>query len=190
MLMHLVLIVLAVLCLGSPAHADVLIEGRVQAGAVFTQALPDGLYFFLLPTSHGWQITLADTSYIEEAQRMDLASLTPPLHGINATQLEGWHLRNADNSGTNAAGLQNLNAPGTLRDFTFFSNRGALQRERDHIDCLRQHADCTDPGMPRRAGRLEILAYELGNLTPGQQAAFQALSFRATLKDTPETPHE
>lgn len=188
--MRLVLIVLAILFLGPPARADVLIEGRVQAGATFTQALSDGLYFFLLPTPYGWQITLADTSYIEEAQRMDLASLTPPLHGINATQLEGWHLRNADNSGPNTAGSQNLNAPGTLRDFTFFSNRGALQRERDYIDCLRQHADCADPGMPRRTGRLEILAYELGNLIPGQQAAFQTLSFRVTLKETTETPHE
>ena len=63
------------------------------------------------------------------------AVVTPPYRGVNQLQLYGWHFRNADNSGPNAAGPKNLNAPQELRSFRFVLSRedfedaaGALAR--------------------------------------------------------------
>lgn len=54
--------------------------------------------------------------------------MTPPLRGPNATDIQGSHFRNADNTGPNRG---ELNLPGKVRRFIFSPEVPDLWVERD-----------------------------------------------------------
>jgi len=61
-------------------------QGVVKRGERFQRGLWDGLRLELDPIELGWNIVVRDTTRAEE----NLARLTPPLHGPNPRDIEGW----------------------------------------------------------------------------------------------------
>ncbi len=98
------------------AQRDVFFVGpsAVRRGDRFTQDLPFGWRFVLEPQSAGWRIVLQDRP--ERAGAVDLSSVTPPLHGLSARDIAGWHFRDRRNLGPNRG---DVNAPQHLRLFSF-----------------------------------------------------------------------
>jgi len=116
------------LIFGDPA--TIKFSGSIKAGQRFEHPFGDRFIFTLEPIQHGWEIYV-----YEKGRKKDLAELTLPLHGPNPTDIEGWHFRNEDNSGSSNehdAAIGNdirefifspevgkvINAPGSTNDIT------------------------------------------------------------------------
>ncbi len=106
-------------------------------------------------------------------------------------QLFGWHFRDADNSGPNAAGPKNVNAPQEVRGFRFVLNN---QDHDDAMAALRRllwgPVESEDVGLQLRnqrrelakgEGRLVITDMTLGNLATGETARFERMAFTVQL---------
>lgn len=133
-------------------------KGTVVRGRTFTHRF-DGFVFALSPIEYGWSIDIA------EGDQHYLANMTGPSHFIpNAIDIEGWHFRNATNSGPNRG---DVNAPDETRRF-FFSPRWP---------------HCNDaPGLDQDGrGVLDITDIALGNLKAGEKANIERMSFRVVL---------
>jgi hypothetical protein len=158
-----------------PHQARTRITGEVSGGKVFEQTFAPGFYFCLDPTPFGWLIAVRDKRRTE-----DISRLTPPFHFVpNPREIEGWHFRNADNSGPNEAGEQNINAPGEIREFIFSPEVGKTV---NGPDAKRQPTpeEIEQVGRFGR-GKLKILDYRLGDLKIGQQAKFEWMRFEVDL---------
>jgi hypothetical protein len=144
--------------------------GEVRAGEAFERSFGPGFRFRLEPSLLGWEIC------VHAAGRDDnLARLTPPFHSVpNPRFLEGWHFRNADNSGPNEPGPLNVNAPQEVRVFVFSPEVG---RSVDHpvtaeqLDAVRRWG----------SGELRVVDSRLERLEPGDRAAFSWLRFEVEL---------
>jgi hypothetical protein len=106
--------------------------------------------------------------------------LTPPFHFVpNPRDVEGWHFRNADNTGPNAPGEKNVNAPGEAREFIFSPEvgltinapRAGRPSSAEEIDAVRAFG----------RDKLVILAHKLASLEPGTQARFAWMKFLVEL---------
>src|SRR5262245_4047709 len=86
-------------------------EGHVDRGARFVRPFGPGLTFVLAPVDEGWVLMIRDHQPYDDISRM-----TPPYHVPNPRQIEGWHFRNAANTGPNDG---SLNAPQEERTFCF-----------------------------------------------------------------------
>ena len=147
-------------------------SGEVHRGESFVYEVQNNLHFILKPNPLGWEIVLKDPNRPEE----NLARLTPPYHFVpNPRYLEGWHFRNADNTGPNAIGEKNINAPQHQRQFIFSPKVG---QSIDYPPTLTQVGQITQDG----TGLLEILDMKLGNLRAGEKAWFEWIRFRVRLK--------
>jgi hypothetical protein len=129
----------------------------------------------LMPIPHGWEIEVG-----EEGREENLARLTPPFHFVpNPRYIEGWHFRNANNTGPNEIGEKNVNAPGDERDFIFSPEVGRAiagphaGRAVDERDVARVESF--------GRGKLVIHAYRLTDLKPGVQASFEWMQFSVEL---------
>lgn len=145
--------------------------------------------FRLVPFSGGWTIRIGAPARPEQNY---VAVATGPFHGVNAAVIEGWHFRNADNTGPNAPGEKNVDAPGREREFAFaldsagyaaaFAAREILMRgtggKTDAADEARQILE----KIPVGRGRLVIHALELGNLVPNQRAVIDRMAFTVRLE--------
>ncbi|MBI4586002.1 MAG: hypothetical protein HY717_18485 [Planctomycetes bacterium] len=99
--------------------------------------------------------------------------MTPPFHFVpNPRSIEGWHLRNADNTGPNEAGIRNVNAPGLEREF-WFSPSVSRETPITHQEVRRAKSF--------GRGVFRIVKYTLEDLVPGKQASFAALQFEVDL---------
>lgn len=167
------LAVAALVLAARPARADdartIAFTGEVARGETYVRALGGGLEFRLAPEEFGWIVEVRDPARPDE----NLARLTPPWHFVpNPRYLEGWHFRNADNTGPNEG---SVNAPQHERDFIFSPAVGLTVGGAD------------DPWPPteaqmaavRAAGRgtLTIRDKRLGNLEPGARAHFEWMRF-------------
>lgn len=179
-----IVLLLAALLLAAPAQAadkpDFKFSGTVKAGASYSHSLPHGLSFNLTPTDKGWQIEVHDKETPPQGQLSNLAAATLPLHGVNATQLEGWHFRNADNTAPNDG---SVNTPQEERNFDFVTTLADLTRIFDYYDCLMSggNSRCEEP-TPVLWGNATLMITHKG-LTPsakGEQAAFTSLDFTVT----------
>lgn len=151
------------------------IFGEVTAGNLFERPFGPGWSFRLEPGAFGWTIAIRDAEAAD-----DLARLTPPFHFVpNPRDLEGWHFRNADNSGPNGPGEKNVNAPGEVREFIFSPQVGKT------IDGPGATGPVTEEDIERvrRYGRgtLTILEYRLADAEPGKTARFDWLRFKVEL---------
>lgn len=150
--------------------ARALVSGTVTAGEGFEESFGERFTFRLRPSSHGWEIEVGEAGRDE-----NLARLTPPWHFVpNPRFLEGWHFRNARNTGPNEG---DVNAPQRVRDFIFSPEVGrSLEYEGSATPLLTVEAVASFG-----RGRLTILDYELTPPEEGIRASFERLSFEACL---------
>ena len=139
----------------------------VNRGERLLEPFGPGLVLVLEPAEHGWQIIVRD-------ERLDenIARLTPPFHFVpNPRDVEGWHFRNADNTGPSDG---SANAPQEERDFVFSPEVG---RSIDYPMTPEQAAQLELAGQ----GRLMITSLRLGNLKPGKKAYIRRMTFSVRL---------
>jgi hypothetical protein len=101
---------------------------------------------------------------ISQGTQRYLASMTGPRQGPNPIEIEGWHFRNAANTGPNTG---DVNAPDETRRF-LFSPRWPHCEEAVGLEKDGQ-------------GVLEITDMELGNLAEGEKASIARMHFRVVL---------
>ena len=143
-------------------------ETEVFGDHDFYQALDNGWVFALLRSELGWSIRLYDHDPIGDA--VDLTAMTPPFRNApNPRDIEGWHFRNADNTGPNNG---DVNAPQRLRGFVISPNlagAGGLRLPNDPIE--------TSPN--DGLGWLNIIEMGLDSLEPGAKARINYMKFDA-----------
>jgi len=91
----------------------------------------------------------------EESQGRPVPAADQPAHGIAADVIAAFHFRNRENSGPNAPGPLNVNAPGELRAIRY-------------------------PGVTLE---IRILAFEIVNTRPGAVPSFSELSLLITARE-------
>jgi len=168
------------------------LQGEVQRGETIVHPFRYGeqtFVFRLVPIGHGWRIWVGDRM---NRQRNYVAVVTPPYRGINPAVIQGWHFRNADNSGPNKPGEGNVNAPQEIREFVFVLDNVSYQAAYEALDILmwpegRGEADIVAAEqrietIPKAQAALEIVALELGNLFKGEQAWIERLAFRVSIE--------
>lgn len=155
---------------GRPAEQ---VQGEVQRGNAFKATTSDGWIVHLTPASEGWLLAIAS----EDRPNEDLSRLTPPWHFTpNPRQIDGWHFRNADNTGPNDG---SVNAPQEYRDFIFSPRAGRDIQGPGAND----NPAIDDVNEVRAFGRgwLHIESYRLTPATPGERAAFESMKFAVCL---------
>jgi hypothetical protein len=156
-------------CEPEPGRKAERIDGAVNRAARFSQTTPSGWILRLTPVSEGW--FLAVTTKGRETE--DLSRLTPPWHFVpNPREIEGWHFRNADNTGPNDG---SVNAPQELREFIFSP---AVGRE---VEYNGSATTAEDVEKVRAFGRgwFFIESYRLMAPRRGERAAFETITFSA-----------
>ncbi|MEE8188817.1 MAG: hypothetical protein V3T80_06370 [Kiloniellales bacterium] len=149
--------------------------------------MPGGLEFQLRPTESGWRIWIGDPGRPVRPIRNYAAIATPPLRGPNALVIEGWHFRNADNSGPNDPGPKNLNLPQRRRGFFFvlteadyFAAQAALAvvlwpsgRSEAEVEAAEEDFQRIE----KAEAVLHVETLELDNLALGKRAWIERMSF-------------
>lgn len=164
---------------GEVARGDTLVHRFKHGDASFE--------FRLVPLAGGWTIWIGDPA------RRDsnfVAVATGPLHGVNPAVIDGWHFRNADNTGPNEPGEKNVNAPGMERGFAFVldaAGYGMAFAAREialagSVDGTAEQPQQSLPETPTATGKLTIRALELGNLAPNQRAVVDRMAFVVSLQ--------
>jgi hypothetical protein len=152
-----------------PGRACGHLASHLQRGERYEQTFGPGLCISLEPREFGWVVIVRD-----ERPDENIARLTGPFHFVpNPRYVEGWHFRNADNSGPNEG---SVNAPQEEREFLFSPEVG---RSFDY--------PLTGPEaeeFARQAGRgmLTIRNLVLGNLVPGEKAWIESMDFTIDLE--------
>ncbi len=157
-------------CADATEKARALISGTVAAGEGFEESLGERFTFRLRPSSHGWEIQVGEAGRDE-----NLARLTPPWHFVpNPRFVEGWHFRNARNTGPNEG---DVNAPQRVRHFIFSPEVGrSLEYEGSATP-----ASTVEAVAAFGQGRLTIMDYELSAPEEGTRARFESLRFEVCL---------
>ena len=151
-----------------------MLTGSVKRGERFQRDLWDGLRFELDPTDLGWEIAIRDTTRAAE----NLARLTPPLHGPNPRDIEGWHFRNQANTGPNKG---DVNAPRRERWFIFSREVGrAIQPEGSTGDISEEAVERVGQ---RGRGAFTIEDLVLTRPAPGERAGIESMRFTAAIEE-------
>jgi hypothetical protein len=172
-------------------------NGTVKKGEIYTHAMPQGLYFQLIPDEGGWHVEIHTTPITtpenDDPSNTDFASITPPLHGLRDIDIMGSDFRTLDNTGPNKG---DNNRPQNDRKFEFALSAKDEKNIWHMYDCLTpdqtERTECKDvvDGLTARegSGTLHITNYELSAPKLGEQAWFQSMSF--TVSGNYQTPHE
>lgn len=145
--------------------------GRLAAGELYERTFGPGFTFSLVPIDCGWKVCVRGPE-----DPRDLSAMTTPLRfGPNHRYLEGWQFRNADNTGPNAIGPKNVNAPQEHREFWFHAPGATFASPSEGVRLAESFGH----------GTLEILDYSLDHLAPGERACFKELAFDVTLEWPP-----
>lgn len=188
-------IILAVVLLfafASPAAADPLVlQGEAQRGDTVVHQFELGghkLEFRLVPIGQGWSIWIGEPA---NRERNQVIVATPPYRGINPAVIQGWHFRNADNTGPNKPGEGNINAPGKIRKFALVLDSAGYQAAQEALEILMwpenrsedeiKEAENRLKAVPKARAVMEIEALELGNLIEGEQAWIERMAFRVRI---------
>ncbi|MGH7322161.1 MAG: hypothetical protein ACRELA_21420, partial [Candidatus Rokuibacteriota bacterium] len=161
---------------------------EVARGQSFEREIGGNLVFRLVPSEYGWTIWVGTRVH----RGADFSAIvTPPFRGMNHRDIEGWHFRNADNSGPNERGPSNVNAPQEVREFAFVTNEADYRIAGEALDTLlwpsspgeREMAERRFESVEARTarGRLTILELRLGNLVVGQRAWIERMRFDVEL---------
>ncbi len=172
--------------------SELTVDGAVTRGERFAWPLPGGLAFELRPLLQGWVIWIGDPARPED----NYATVaTPPFRGPNPTLIQGWHFRNADNTGPNASGPGNVNAPQHTRRFRFVLDKARFDtamatlgvafwpgdRGPAEVDAARDAFRAIE----KADGTLQITDLELGNLVAGERAWIERARFTLRLCRSP-----
>ncbi len=174
------------------ARADPLVfRGEVARGDTVVHRFKHdgtGLEFRLAPVTFGWIIWIGDPE-LPEQNYVTLA--TPPFRGVNPVVIEGWHFRNADNTGPNAPGPGNVNAPQKERAFAFVLDPAGRREAAETLGILmwpdsREEAEIKAAEerwreIVKAEGKLRIEALEFGNLVEGERAWIERMAFAVTI---------
>jgi len=147
------------------------IHGVVIRGHRFSHTTLSGWILRLVPDPEGWLLQVTTKGRETE----DLSRLTPPWHFVpNPREIEGWHFRNAVNTGPNDG---SVNAPQELREFIFSP---AVGRQ---IEYSGSATTAEDVEKVRSFGRgwFFIESYRLTPPLTGEHAAFETMTFSACL---------
>jgi hypothetical protein len=149
------------------------VDGEVSRGETFTKPMPGGWVLRLDPAAEGWLLQVTS----EDRTGEDLTRLTPPWHSVpNPRQIDGWHFRNAENTGPNDG---SVNAPQQLREFIFSPRVG---RDIQGPDAKASPtAEQVNEVRSFGQGWLFIHSYTLTPERRGERAAFETLRFSACL---------
>ncbi len=165
--MRIARIVGVVLLVATGFRDEITLRGELRRGEEYSRRFGPGLLFMLRPIEAGWEIVVRD-----ERPAENIARLTPPWHFVpNPRYVEGWHFRNATNTGPNDG---SVNAPQRERDFVFSPEVGRsidYPPSEEDVDRVR--------GFGR--GLLVIESLDLGNLSAGQRAHIERMRFRVML---------
>ena len=176
----------------APARADPLtFRGEVARGDTVVHRFKHegaGLEFRLAPITHGWIIWIGNPKSPEQNY---VTPATPPFRGINPIVIEGWHFRNADNTGPNAPGPGNVNAPQEERAFAFVLDPSGRREAAEALDIILwpngrdetavKAAEERWREIVKAEGRLRVEAMELGNLAEGEHAWIERMAFAVTI---------
>jgi len=163
-------------------------SGEVNKDQRFEKQIGEDLYFCLLPQELGWTVFIGNK---EELDNNFAGVVTPPYHGINQLYIEGWHFRNADNSGPNEAGEKNVNAPQHVREFNFVLTRRDYEKASDALKKTLwpysftapelQEAERRQAHVREAEGVLTVTQLELNNLELARQAGVDHMAFEVQL---------
>lgn len=186
------LLVLVATASGTALAADtpalMVFEGSVLAGQTYTHSLPQaGLTFTLEPSDKGWQIGVV-AGPESKAACASLSDITLPLHGVNPTQLEGWHLRNATNTGPNDGSVI---APDTEREFNYaLSCDDRARIMASYLCSMTGSQKCEDTGAVKvGVAVLTMTNYDFDDVKPGEQAGFTHLDFKLAVYEPAALAH-
>lgn len=159
-------------------------NGEVKAGEIFEKELAGGLIFRLMPIELGWTISVGTK---DDRDSNFSAVVTPPYRGVNAIYIQGWHFRNADNSGPNEPGPKMINAPAGEREFQFVLSSDDFKTAMDSLQKMlwsysfteQQVKDATivHEKLKKGRGRLLVKDLKLNNLETGKQAGIDDMKF-------------
>lgn len=182
------------LAIGAPgvAAADPMeLRGEANRGETVIHPFEHrgALYEFrMVPAGGGWTIWIGDPM---QRDRNYVTAVTLPLRGVNPAVVQGWHFRNADNTGPNKPGKGHVNAPQKKREFSFVLDSAAYQAAREASEILLRpdgireddlaEAEIRLKKVPKGYGVMWIEALELGNLVEGEQAHIERMAFRIRL---------
>ena len=163
-------------CVAPVDHDAHRVTETLRAGESFRVPFGGEFFLVLAPNDLGWEVVVEQRGRDE-----NLARLTPPWHFVpNPRYLEGWHFRNASNTGPNDG---SVNAPQQEREF-YFSPEVGRSLEYDGsatpthvVDELRRFG----------RGRLTLTDYRLTPIAEGERAAFDEISFDVCLVWRSET---
>ncbi len=168
--------------------SEITVHDSVRRAETFARPLPYDLAFQLRPLLQGWLIWIGAPARPEDNYA---AVATPPFHGPNPTLIQGWHFRNADNTGPNAPGPKNVNAPQHIRPFRFVLDKVHFDKAMETLGVAlwpgdRSPAEVAAAREAYRAiekadGTLRIADLELGNLGPGERAWIERMGFTLRL---------
>jgi hypothetical protein len=156
----------------STQHRTIGFRGTVRRGETFSRKLTNHLAFLLVPVEQGWRIDVRD-----DRLKVGLTQLTPPFHGINPIDIQGWHFRNAENTGTNTG---DVNAPQEDREFIFSSRFGRATEggNESYWSSPEQVCEAAKDGH----GTLVISDLRLGNLVRGGRAWIEEMRFKVKIE--------
>lgn len=160
-------------------------NGQISQGQIFEQEISQTLVFRLNPRQYGWEIWMGDKTKLLDDY---VSVVTPPYYGMNASEIEGWHFRNSDNSRPNEPGPKLIQAPQKERRFYFVVNEDDYQIAYDGLDTRqidseeerKQRQEQREQLEPRE-GRLTITQLELGNLEIEERAWIESMEFEVEL---------
>lgn len=162
--------------------------GDVLKGRLFEKHIGANLFFRLVPQELGWTIAIGNKA---DTVKNFCGIVAPPYRGVNALQIEGWHFRNADNSGPNQVGPKNVNAPQELREFYFVLNEVDYRSATAALDIFlwpysysKEQIDGAERAhaMLRKGhGTLTIRDLKLNTLERGKQAGIERMTFHVAL---------
>jgi hypothetical protein len=160
-------------CMPEPGRLAGQVRGEAVKGQAFSKAIAGGWILRLAPADRGWLLQIS----AQTREGEDLSRLTPPFHFVpNPRDIEGWHFRNADNTGPNDG---SVNAPQELRGF-IFSPRVGLDIQGPAAASAPTSEEVAAVGSFGR-GWFFLESYELTPPRKGERAAFVSLKFSACL---------
>jgi hypothetical protein len=158
---------------GWTRYSSTVIRGEVSEGKAFERFFGPDFMFRLQPIPYGWSIEVR-----VRGRKDDISRFTPPWHFVpNPRDVEGWHFRNADNTGPNDG---SVNAPQEQRDFIFSPEVGST------IGGPGANRWPTTEEMERVAafgrGTLSITDLVLADPEPGKTAGIVRMKFHVNLR--------
>lgn len=139
----------------------------LQAGAYFPKVqnlpMPHGLLLQLQPTANGWDVAVIEADHVGFRNPINLADITPPLHGPNPTKITAQDLS------LSARGANKFPLYGMQREILFAQTVADRQLVRDKYACLQSWDKRNCSALPDGQGGKLTLTITDYKLTPALQ---------------------